>query len=227
MPNSKTDSNFPITPRSRIRREHHRGVYDQETIYALLDATPLCFVGYTIAGAPYVTPTIHWRQGNRLYWHGSAASRFLRAAVGAPVCLTVAMMDGYVLARSAFNHSVNYRSAMVFGTAQKLVGAAENEEALRLLVEKLFPGRWPHLRPMTNQELKATMVLSMEIEEASAKIRVGDPGDPEAADIKVWAGVIPMHTGLGAAQAAAELPPGFEVPDYITNLIASGKLRAG
>lgn len=218
---------FPVSERNKVRREHHRGGYDKEAVYAVLDATPLCFVGYSIEGAPYVTPTIHWREGNRLYWHGSSASRFLRAAKDMPVCLTVGMMDGYVMARSAFNHSVNYRSAMAFGTARKLEGDEENKEALRLLVEKLFPGRWAHLRPMTNQELKATSVLWMEIEEASVKIRTGPPGDAEEADVPVWAGVVPMHTSLGVAEPAAELPSGFPLPDYLENLIASGALRVG
>lgn len=227
MTNNSPDSQFPITARNRVRREHHRGSYDKEAVYAVLDATPLCFAGYTIDGAPYVTPTIHWRRENRLYWHGSSASRFLRAATGMPVCLTVGMMDGYVMARSAFNHSVNYRSAMAFGTAQQLEGDEENEEALRLLVEKLFPGRWAQLRPMTKQELKATQVLWMDIEDASVKTRTGGPGDPEDASVPVWAGVIPMQTTLGAAQPAPGLPPDCALPDYLADLIASGKLRAG
>lgn len=227
MTETSPDSQFPITTRNRVRREHHRGDYSKEAVYEVLDATPLCFVGYTIEGAPYVTPTIHWREGNRLYWHGSSASRFLRAAKDMPVCLTVGMMDGYVMARSAFNHSVNYRSAMVFGTARQIEDAAENEKALHLFVERLFPGRWANLRPMKDQELKATRVLWMDIEQASVKIRTGGPGDAEEADVPVWAGVIPLHTTLGTAQPAAELPPDHPVPDHIISLIASGRLRAG
>lgn len=221
------ETQFPITERNKVRREHHRGGYDKDAVYNVLDATPLCFVGYTIEGAPYVTPTIHWRDGNRLYWHGSSASRFLRSASDMKVCLTVGMMDGYVMARSAFNHSVNYRSVMAFGTARKLEGDAENEKALWLLVEKLFPGRWAQLRPMTRQELKATSVLWMEIEDASVKTRTGGPGDPEEADVPVWAGVVPMHTSLHNADPAPELPEGVPLPDYLVKLIASGRLRAG
>lgn len=227
MTENRPDSQFPITSRNRVRREHDRGSYDKEAAYAVLDAAPLCFVGYTIDGAPYVTPTIHWRHENRLYWHGSSASRFLRTTKDMPVCLTVGMMDGYVMARSAFNHSVNYRSVMAFGTARLIEDEAESEESLRLLVEKLFPGRWPQLRPMTKQEHKATKVLWMEIDEASVKIRTGGPGDPEEGDVPVWAGVIPVRTSLGSAQPAPELPPGFPLPDYLAALIASGKLRAG
>ena len=224
---SHTDPNphYAVTQRNRVRREHHRGAYDKATVYEVLDAAPICYVGYVIDGAPYVTPTIHWREGNRLYWHGSSASRFLRAAVGMPVCLTVALMDGYVMARSAFNHSVNYRSVMAFGTARKIENEAEAAESLRLFVEGLFPGRWAQLRPMTSQELKATSVLSMEIEDASVKTRMGDPGDQEERDVPVWAGVIPMRTSLGVAQAAETLPPGCELPDYLATLIASGRLR--
>lgn len=227
MTDAHSGSQFPITPRNRVRREHHRGSYDKNAVYEVLDAAPLCFVGYTIEGAPYVTPTIHWRHENRLYWHGSSASRFLRTAKDMPVCLTVGMMDGYVMARSAFMHSVNYRSAMVFGTARQPETEAEREKALKLMVDKLFPGRWEQLRPMTKQELKATQVLWMDIEEASVKIRTGGPGDPEEADVPVWAGVIPMQTTLGTAQPAAELPPDCALPDGLAALIASGKLRAG
>lgn len=220
-----TDTAYPVTERNRVRREHHRAGYDKDAVYAVLDAAPLCHVGYVIGGAPYVTPTIHWREGNRLYWHGSAASRFLRQAEAMPVCLTVSLMDGYVLARSAYNHSVNYRSAMAFGTARKIEDAAEAEAALRRFVDRLFPGRWETLRPMTAQELKATSVLWMEIEDASVKIRDGGPGDPEEAEVPVWAGVIPMQTSLEPAEPAPELPPDFALPEPLAALIASGRLR--
>lgn len=225
MTDASIDAQFPITERNRIRREHFRGGYEKEAVYAVLDAAPLCHVGYVIDGAPYVTPTMHWRQGNRLYWHGSSASRFLRVAQDMPVCLTASMMDGYVMARSAYNHSVNYRSVMAFGTARKVESETEAAEALRLFVEGLFPGRWDSLRPMTSQELKATMVVSMEIESASVKIRTGGPGDPEEHEVPVWAGVIPMKTTLDTAEPAEELPSGCALPDYLAELIASGRLR--
>ncbi|HEX3982372.1 MAG TPA: pyridoxamine 5'-phosphate oxidase family protein [Acidisoma sp.] len=225
MPDTMAETRFPVTERSRVRREHHRGRYEKEAVYAVLDAAPLCHVGYVIDGAPYVTPTIHWRHGNRLYWHGSAASRFLRAAEDMPVCLTVSLMDGYVLARSAFNHSVNYRAVMAFGTARKIEDAAQAAEALRHFTEGLFPGRWETLRPVTAQELKATVVLWMEIDEATVKTRTGGPGDAEESDFPVWAGVIPMRSRLDTAEPAPELPADCALPAPLAELIASGRLR--
>ena len=218
-------SQFPVTERSKIRRMHERGSHDAEAVHAVLDAAPLCHVGYVIDGEPYVTPTIHWREGNRIYWHGSAASRFLRKVVGQRVCLTVSLMDGYVLARSAFNHSVNYRSAMVFGRAQIMTNPDEIAAALRHLVDDLFPGRWDSLRTMTPQELKATSVLWLDIEEASVKSRMAPPGDPEDAAHPVWVGVLPMNTTLGAAESAPDSPHDLPLPDELASLIASGRLR--
>ncbi|MCB8881612.1 pyridoxamine 5'-phosphate oxidase family protein [Acidisoma cellulosilytica] len=225
MSDAETDPRFPVTNRSRVRREHHRGSYDKDAVYALLDAAPLCHVGYVIDGAPYVTPTLHWRVGNRIYWHGSAASRFLRQSEGMPVCITVSLMDGYVLARSAFNHSVNYRSVMAFGTAQKIEDAEEAAAALQHFTDGLFPGRWETLRPMTTQELKATSVLWMEIDEAVMKARTGGPGDAVESDFPVWAGTIPMHIGLGVAKPAPEVPEDCTLPAPLAALIASGRLR--
>ncbi len=132
---------FPVTDRSRVRRMHDRASHAWADVHAVLDAAPMCHVGYVIDGAPYVTPTLHWRQGNRVFWHGSSASRFLRQAEGQAVCLTVSLMDGYVLARSAYNHSVNYRSAMVFGRANKIADAKESAAGLRQMVDSLFPDR--------------------------------------------------------------------------------------
>jgi len=220
-----SDTAYPTTERSRIRRLHERGSHEHAAVHAILDAAPLCHAGYVIDGQPNVTPTLHWREGERVYWHGSAASRFLRQVDGRKVCLTCTLMDGYVLARSAFHHSVNYRSAMVFGTARVVSGEAEKTEALRRFVDGLLPGRWDTLRPMTAQELKATSVLWLEIEEATAKVRAAPPGDPEEADFPVWAGVLPMQTGLAAAEPAPDLRPGLELPDSLAALIASGRLR--
>ena len=225
MPDTTADASFPVTERNRVRRSPKRGSYDKEAAYAVLDAAPLCHVGYVIDGAPYVTPTIHWRVGNRIYWHGSSASRFLRASEDMPVCLTVSLMDGYVLARSAFNHSVNYRSVMAFGTAHLIEDADEAADALRHFTDGLFPGRWDSLRPMTAQELKATSVLWMEIEDAAVKVRAAPPGDADESDVPVWAGVIPMQTTLGAAQPAPELPADCALPAPLADLIASGRLR--
>ena len=216
---------FPVTPRSRVRRMHDRASHAWADVHAVLDAAPLCHVGYVIDGEPYVTPTIHWREGNRLFWHGSSASRFLRQIEGQRVCLTVSLMDGYVLARSAYNHSVNYRSAMVFGRAQRITDAQASAAALRAMVDSLFPGRWDTLRPMTAQEAKASTVVWMDIEEASVKDRTGPPGDPEDAHVPVWAGVLPMHTALAAAEAAPDMPEDLPLPPELGALIASGRLR--
>lgn len=218
-------SAYPVTERSRVRRLHKRGSHEHVQVHAVLDAAPLCHVGYVIEGEPYVTPTIHWREGNRVYWHGSAASRFLRKVIGQRVCLTVSLMDGYVLARSAFNHSVNYRSAMVFGRAQIIDDPEATAEALRRFTDGLFPGRWATLRPMTTQELKGTSVLYFDIEEASVKTRAAPPGDDDEAHYPVWAGVLPLETRFGTAEPAPDMPGGVDLPDGLQGLLSSGRLR--
>jgi uncharacterized protein len=148
-----------------------------------------------------VTPTLQWREADRVYWHGSSASRMIRAATGAPVCLTVTLLDGLVLARSGLEHSVNFRSVMVFGTAEH-VAPTDKEHHLQVMMDQMFPGRWPQLRPITRQELKATAILSLPISEASAKIGQGMPTDPpEDMAWPVWAGVVPISQTLGAPQA--------------------------
>jgi uncharacterized protein len=185
-----------LRPRDRIRvkREPQRARYDRETIDAILDEALLCHLGFEIEGQPYVIPTLHARVGDRLYVHGSAASRMLRhAAAGARVCVTVTLLDGLVLARSVFNHSVNYRSVVVFGTAT-LVEGDEKRDALRALTEQLAPGRWDEARQPTAKELKATWILALPLDEASAKVRTGPEEDePEDLELPVWAGVVPVH----------------------------------
>ncbi|MDQ0322398.1 nitroimidazol reductase NimA-like FMN-containing flavoprotein (pyridoxamine 5'-phosphate oxidase superfamily) [Pararhizobium capsulatum DSM 1112] len=222
---TNADNVFPTTERSRLRRRHERGSHKHADVFAVLDACPLGHIGYTLDGTPYVTPTLHWRDGDRVYWHGSAASRFLRKIEGMPVCLTCSMLDGYVLARSAFNHSVNYRSAMVFGKARVVEDVGEKTKALRFFVEGLFPGRWEQLRPMKDQELKATSVLWMEIEEATAKVRNAPPGDPEDADVPVWAGIIPVRSMLADAEPLSGLEEGLALSAELDALIRSGRLR--
>jgi hypothetical protein len=169
----------------------------------------MCHVGYVIDGLPYVTPTLFWRDGERLYWHGSSASRMLRAQrEGIPVCLTVSHIDGLVLGRCAFRHSLNYRAVMVFGTAQAIEDEREKEAGFNGFIERLYPGRTGLMRPIAPQELKATMLLGMAIEEVSAKIRDDGPLDLEAdhgADC--WAGVIPIAQRLGAAVADQRVMP--------------------
>ena len=212
------------TPRSQVRRIPERGHYDFETITSILDAGFLCHVGYVIEGQPYVTPTAYWRKGEHVFWHGSSASRMLRTLeTGVDVCLTVAHMDGLVLARSAFHHSINYRSVMLFGTAHKLAEESAKAEALEAFVERLFPGRWTELRPVTSQELKATTVLRMAIEEGSAKVRTGPPKDDEEDYTwPVWAGVLPIQATLGAPIPDARLPQTVREPEYLTRLAHMG-----
>ena len=203
------------TERSRLRRLHQRGHYDYESIYQVLDAGRQCSVGYVFKSTPYVTPTIHWREGNQVYWHGSSASQMLRAANGADVCLTVAILDGYVMARSGMHHSVNTRSVMLFGRAEKVPDELK-EAKMKNMVKGLFPGRWDILRPATKQEIKATTILSMEIDEGSAKIRTGAPGDDEEDyALPIWAGVIPVRTVVDAPIDDPRNLPEMTPPDHI------------
>jgi nitroimidazol reductase NimA-like FMN-containing flavoprotein (pyridoxamine 5'-phosphate oxidase superfamily) len=192
-----------------VRRHPERAHYDRETVYAILDAAMMCHVGYVIDGLPYVTPTLFWRDGDRLYWHGSSASRMLRAQrEGIPVCLTVSHVDGLVLARCAFRHSLNYRAVMAFGTAHVVEDESEKEAGLNAFIERLYPGRTALMRPIAAQELKATMLLGMAIEEVSAKIRDEGPLDLDidhGADC--WAGVIPIAQRLGMPIPDRRVPP--------------------
>ena len=179
MPDTLPPSSFAPSPRTRVRRHPERAHYDRETVFAILDAALMCHIGYVIDGQPYVTPTLFWRDGERLYWHGSSASRMLRTqAQGIPVCLTVAHVDGLILGRCAFRHSLNYRAVMAFGTAAMVSDPAEKEAGLNAFIERVYPGRTGIMRGIAPQELKATALLGMTIEEASAKIRVGRPARP-------------------------------------------------
>ncbi len=207
---------LPETDRTRLRRLHQRGHFDRATVNAILDAQPMCSVGYVIDGKPYVTPTLQWREGGHVYWHGSSASRMLRQSRGHEVCLTVAILDGFVMARSGFHHSVNSRSVMLFGVAEP-VPEEEKEAKLNAFIDGLWPGRAATLRPNNAQELKATSLLSMKIEEGSAKIRTGGPNDDaEDYDWPVWAGVLPVATQTGAPEPNPRNLPGTEAPAYLT-----------
>ncbi len=207
------------TPRTRLRRRPDRGAYDFAALAALLDAQPLAHVGYLHEGFPLVTPTLQWREGERVYWHGSAASRMLKASVDQPVCLTVSLWDGLVLARSGFNHSANYRSAMLFGRAEMVTDAAAKSAHLEAFMERLFPGRWADLRPMTSKELKATTLLSIPIAEGAAKVRSGGPkDDPADYDHPVWAGEVPLSLTIGQPRDDGRLQPGVSLPDYLKRL---------
>ena len=211
----KTDtmSQTPPSNRTRVRRVHERARYDRQSLDAILDAGLLCHVGYVIDGAPYVTPTLYWRDGDRVYWHGSSASQMLCAVDGAEVCVTVSHLDGLVLARSGFHHSVNYRSVMLFGRATKVDDKDELEAQLKLFMEQILPGRWADLRPPTVQEIKGTTLLSLAIDEASAKVRAGPPVDEEEDyDWPVWAGVLPFRTVVDAPVPCPRLDPAVAVP---------------
>ena len=205
---------FTPTARSRARRRPQRVGYDEAQVYAVLDAGVLGHIGYVIDGQPYVTPTSYWREDDRLYWHGSAASRMLRTvATSVPVCLTVTHLDGLVVARSGFHHSINYRSVMAFGEAAAIADPDEKLAALEVFVNRLYPGRWPDLRPVTRQELKGTTVVGMTIAEASAKVRVGPPVDDEPDyALPLWAGTIAIHQVVGEDTADSRLIPGTARP---------------
>ncbi len=201
------------TDRTRLRRMSHKAAHDKATVHAILDAGPVAHVGYIVNGAPHVTPTLQWREGDRVFWHGSAASRFLRVIEGTQACLTVTLTDGLVLARSGFEHSISYRSVLLFGTVQIVSDPAEKEARLKAMMDQMFPGRWPQLRPMTTQDLKATTILTMEVDEASAKISAEMPDDPpEDRNWPIWAGIVPVITTLGPPQPAPDCVPGMALP---------------
>ena len=200
-----------------------RAYYDREAVFAILDAALMCHIGYVIDGLPYVTPTLFWREGERLYWHGSSASRMLRTQrAGIPVCATVSHIDGLVLARCAFRHSLNYRAVMVFGTAAMVEVEREKEVGLNAFIERLYPGRTAQMREILPQELKATTLMSMVIEQASAKIRNDGPLDLEA-DFRAncWAGVVPVAQRLGAPIPDARVTP-RRVPEEDVGHFAEG-----
>lgn len=219
--NSSPASDFVPTERTRVKRSHQRGRYDRETVYAILDSLLVCHVAYVIDGQPYVTPTAFWREGDWIYWHGSSASRMLRTLeAGIPVSIGVDQLDGLVLARSAFHHSVNYRSVLALGVAEKVTDPDEKARALEAFVERITPGRWAELRPMTGREVKATTVLRMRLEEVAAKVRTGGPvDDEEDYDLDVWAGVVPISSSLGAPIPDERLKPGAEAPAYLDRII--------
>jgi hypothetical protein len=189
------------TPRTRVVREPQRAVYDRETVNHILDEALVCHVGFVVDGQPFVIPTSYGRDGDALYIHGSAASRMLRnLEQGVPVCITVTLVDGLVLARSVFNHSMNYRSVVILGTATLVDDPAEKLAALRALSEHILPNRWDDSRPPNEKELKATSVLRLPITEFSAKVRIGPPvDDEEDYSFPTWAGVIPLEITAGAA----------------------------
>jgi len=215
-----TEADYPPTERTRVKRLHERARYDREAVHAILDAGLLCHVGYVIDGQPYVTPTAYWREGEHVYWHGSSASRMLRHLKARPrVCVTVALMDGLVLARSGFHSSVNYRSVMAFGEAEVIEDPASKLAALEAMMERLVPGRWPTLKPPTVQELKATTVVTLALEEVVAKVRSGPPKDePEDYALDVWAGVVPTAITIDRPESDPDLKAGIAVPENLSRI---------
>jgi nitroimidazol reductase NimA-like FMN-containing flavoprotein (pyridoxamine 5'-phosphate oxidase superfamily) len=205
------------TERTRLRRLPKRGVFDRETVHSILDEGMVCHVAFAIDGTPFVIPTGYARIGDRLVIHGSSASRMLRSlAGGIDVCVTVTLLDGLVLARSAFHHSVNYRSVIVFGKATVVDDDTRKMKALEAFTEHVIPGRWSDVRSPNDLELKATTVLSIPIDEASAKVRTGGPVDDEKDyELGVWAGVIPLVLTAGDAVADERLDRGIETPSYV------------
>ena len=217
------DATLTPTERTRVRRMYERGHFDRNTINQILDACPLCHIGYQLDGKPIVTPTLQWREGNQVFWHGSSASRAIRHSGSAEVCLTASAWDGLVLARSAFHHSANYRAVMIFGQARIVTDPVEKEARLEAFMEGLFPGRWATLRPMTAKELKATTVLALPIEEASAKIRTGGPVDDEVDyALPIWAGTLPIRSAVQPAVPDPGNLPGVGLPQHVKQFSLKG-----
>lgn len=219
-----TQDRYPVSERNQVKRRHDRGFYDHATVHALLDAAMLCHVSYVIDGQPFCTPTFFWREGSRLYWHGSSASRMLRnLAQGEPACLTVTHLDSLVLARSGYNHSADYRSVMAFGQARLVEDLQEKERALVMMVDRLYPQRTAGLRQATAQEIKATTVIAMDIEQASAKIRArGVVDEDEDYGLPVYAERIPVTTVLGQPEPCPRLVEGVPRPATLAGY-ASGR----
>lgn len=218
---------FKPSGRTQLKRLPDRGSYEREAVYRILDEGLVCHVGFDAGGAPFVIPTGYARMGDSLYIHGSPASRMLRTlAGGVPVCVTVTLLDGLVLARSAFHHSMNYRSVVVFGTASVVESAGEKLEALRAFSEHVVPGRWAEVRTPDEGELRKTLVLRLPLAEASAKVRTGPPIDDEDDyRLPVWAGEIPLRLAAGAPAADPRLDPAREAPSYAVHYSRAAPLE--
>ena len=218
------DLPLSTTKRTTLHRLRERGRADRAELYALLDAGLVCHVGVIVDGSPVVMPTGYGRTGDTLYLHGSSANRALLAADGHEICVTVTHLDGLVCARSVFNHSMNYRSAVIFGTARVITDDDRRLAALRAVTEQLVPGQWDHARLPTRKELAATLVLELSLAEASVKVRTGPPHDePEDYDTATWAGVLPARLVFGAPEPDPDLRDGIPVPEHIEAL--AGRAR--
>jgi uncharacterized protein len=211
-----SDRALSATPRTVLRRHRERGRTDRDDLYAVLDAGLICHLGVIADGAPRVLPTGYGRVDDTLYLHGSSANSTFMAAAGRQVCVTVTHLDGLVYARSVFSHSINYRSAMIYGTARLLADPAMRIEALRVITEHLTPGQWSYARQPSAKELAATSVLALPLAEASVKIRDGGPSDePEDYAMDVWAGVVPVTTSFGKPEPDVALRPGIATPAHV------------
>ncbi len=208
-----------ITGRTKINRLPNRGFYDWETIYNILDDSFVCQIGFNIVGKVFVIPTLYGRKGDSIFIHGSKNSRMLETfEKGEEICLTVTHVEGIVLARSAFHHSVNYRSAVIFGRPEKVTGNPEKKEALKAIMDHIIPGRWEEVRAPNEKELSVTAVFELRIEEASAKVRTGPANDDkEDLDLNVWAGVLPLKTAAGEPVENPDMKAKAEIPGYIRN----------
>ena len=209
----------PPSPRTEVKRLPERARYDTEIVHGILDEALVCHVGFVVDGQPVVIPTIHARRGDRLYLHGSPANRMLRTLKRqVDVCVTVTLVDGLVLARSAFHHSMNYRSVVVFGAAREVSDPVEKMAAFRALVDHVAPGRWDDVRAPNEKEIGSTLVLVLALAEASAKVRTGPPLDDEGDyALPVWAGELPLRTVPGAPVGDPRLAPGAVVPEHVTD----------
>ena len=204
------------TERTRLRRLRERGHFDRSTIYSILDAMPMCHVGYILDGSPVVMPTFQWREGDHVYWHASNGGRGIKAACGNPVCLTVSILDGLVLARSGLHHSANFRSVMVFGEPQPVTDPEQKKRKLNGMIDTLYPGRSEILRPISDIEIKQTAVLSLPIEEASAKIREGGVADDEEDyALPIWAGTLPVRMQVLEPLADPRNLEAVEMPEHV------------
>jgi uncharacterized protein len=219
MNNETNQVELTPTQRSQIKRIPQRGNYQRQTVEEILDEGLICYVGFVVDGQPFVIPTSYGRIGDRIYIHGSPASRMLRnLSSGIEVCVTVTLLDGLVLARSAFHHSMNYRSVVIFGTATVVKEHEQKLAALKAFTEHIVPGRWDQVRIPTRQEIQGTLVLSLPITEASAKVRTGPPLDDEADyNLPVWAGILPLQISAAPPIADTRLQSGIAVPDYVAN----------
>jgi nitroimidazol reductase NimA-like FMN-containing flavoprotein (pyridoxamine 5'-phosphate oxidase superfamily) len=216
---------FAPTERTALKRLPERGSYDREAVYRILDEGFVCHVGFAVGGQPFVIPTAYGRVGDKLYIHGSAASRTLRVLSGGiPVCVTVTLVDGLVLARSAFHHSMNYRSVVILGVATVVAAAEEKMTALKAFTEHVIPGRWDDVREPNEQELKGTSVLALPLVEVSAKVRTGPPKDDEGdMAIPVWAGELPLRITVDPPVDDPRLSAGISRPAYVTRYSRQGK----